>query len=362
MSSINQRFSCQINQDMIVIHFLENAVSYKNASILSNELRLLFLTITMQKVILDFNKVQNIDTRGIAFLLNVFTKIRKRNFQVAIINLQPPVSYVVKVTQLSKFYPICKTLDDAIDLLAQPIKELTLEEEFLLRRLTQKYSEGSVWDRLSYGRKKYTWLLFIRFLKLLKRLFDFTLAFIALIVGLPIFLLIALAIKLDDGGPIFYISYRVGKSGRLFWFPKFRSMASYADMIKHHLSDNNVHDEGKTFKIKNDPRISRVGGILRRTSLDELPQLLCVLIGTMSLVGPRPPIPEEVQKYSIIDRKRLMIKPGLTGLWQVGGRADLPFSKQLQLDLEYIESQSFWLDIKILFRTIPAVLFGRGAY
>lgn len=362
MAITNQRFSCQVNQDTIVIQFQENAVSYKNASILSSELRLLFLTLTMRRVVLDFKRVQNIDARGIAFLLNIFTKIRKKNFQVVLANLQPSVAYIVNVTQLSKFYPVCTTLDDAFNFFMQPKKELTIEEEYLLKRLSQKYSEGSLWDRLLHARKKYTWLLFIRVLKVLKRLFDIFISAIAICLLIPVFFLIALAIKLDDRGPVFYISYRVGKSGRLFWFPKFRSMACYADMIKHHLSNENIHSENKTFKIKNDPRISRVGAFLRRTSLDELPQLFCVLIGTMSLVGPRPPLPEEVEKYTIIDRKRLLIKPGLTGLWQVGGRADLPFSKQLQLDLEYIESQSLWLDIKILLRTIPAVLFGRGAY
>ena len=136
-----------------------------------------------------------------------------------------------------------------------------------------------------------------------------------------------------------------------------------ADSKKKQRNDKeNDHDESITFKMKRDPRVTWIGRIIRKLSLDELPQLWCVLKGEMSLVGPRPPVPSEVAQYTLADRRRLEAVPGLTCIWQVSGRGDIPFDQQVQLDVQYIESQSLWLDIKLLFRTVPAVLFGRGAY
>jgi lipopolysaccharide/colanic/teichoic acid biosynthesis glycosyltransferase len=231
---------------------------------------------------------------------------------------------------------------------------------------------------------------------------------------------VAWLIKLTDRGPILFWQTRVGRWGREFPFPKFRSMVVNAEELKDKLLQQNDHlrkvetllkdyleprqsrvppeelqaylernnlpiplaklceyyDARRetvngerlkefltlTFKMKNDPRITWIGRIIRKGSIDELPQLWCVLKGDMSLVGPRPPVPREVALYTLADRRRLDAMPGLTCFWQVRGRGDIPFPQQVQLDVEYIESQSLWLDIKLLFQTVPAVLFGKGAY
>jgi lipopolysaccharide/colanic/teichoic acid biosynthesis glycosyltransferase len=176
-----------------------------------------------------------------------------------------------------------------------------------------------------------------------------------------LFGLIALAIKIDSPGPIFFRQDRVGLGGKLFKMYKFRSMRQGAE---EELEDLRELDEidGVTFKIREDPRRTRVGRFLRRTSLDELPQFWNILRGEMSLVGPRPNIPEEVNRYMEWHKQRLQVLPGLTGLWQVSGRNLLSFDETVLLDLYYIENWSFWLDCKILLRTIPAVLTGEGAF
>jgi lipopolysaccharide/colanic/teichoic acid biosynthesis glycosyltransferase len=195
-----------------------------------------------------------------------------------------------------------------------------------------------------------------------KRLLDIGMSGLALLLGSPFFLLVALAIYLDDPGPIFYVQTRVGLNGRLFRFYKFRSMRVNADALKAQLLKDNESNDGVIFKMKRDPRITRVGRILRRLSIDETPQLLNVFFGDLAVVGPRPPIPGEVALYTLEERKRLHAKPGLTCFWQIQGRSDIPFKKQVRLDLQYISSQSIWLDILIILRTIPAVLLGKGAY
>lgn len=233
----------------------------------------------------------------------------------------------------------------------------------LMNALYEKYAKKKSWgQQLTYLRKKYFWLIFVGGASLFKRIFDVTLSFTMLVITIPLFILIALAVKLYDGGPVFYISNRVGKWGKEFKFIKFRSMEAEADKKMDSLQSQNIHLDPGTFKMREDPRITPIGKFLRRTSLDELPQLWCVLKGDMSLVGPRPPLPREVSHYTLNDRRRLDIKPGITCIWQVSGRSEIPFDKQVQLDLEYIESQSLWLDIILLLKTIPAVLFGRGAY
>jgi exopolysaccharide biosynthesis polyprenyl glycosylphosphotransferase len=197
-------------------------------------------------------------------------------------------------------------------------------------------------------------------LLLIRRILDFAISAI-LIVGLsPLLLLVALLIRLDSPGPILYRQVRCGLNGRKFRFYKFRSMVEGAEEMKDNLAAHNVMN-GPVFKMENDPRITRLGRILRTTSLDELPQLINVLRGEMSLVGPRPPLPEEVAQYTGWQRRRLSMKPGITGLWQVSGRNLLDFDRWIKLDLEYIDNWSLWLDVKILLRTIPAILFRRGA-
>jgi lipopolysaccharide/colanic/teichoic acid biosynthesis glycosyltransferase len=171
-----------------------------------------------------------------------------------------------------------------------------------------------------------------------------------------------LLIKLEDRGPILFRQVRVGRHGREFRMLKFRSMRVDAEARLQELLAQNHHRDGVTFKIKDDPRITRVGKWIRKFSFDELPQFYNVLIGDMSLVGPRPPVPREVALYSLADRRRLAVKPGITCIWQISGRAEIDFSGQVQLDVRYIESRSLWQDIKILCKTVPAVLSGTGAY
>jgi lipopolysaccharide/colanic/teichoic acid biosynthesis glycosyltransferase len=193
-----------------------------------------------------------------------------------------------------------------------------------------------------------------------KRLFDVCVSAIAIAILSPVFLLIALAIKLDSRGPVFYRSTRLGQRARPFTFLKFRSMMADAELRKKDLEHLNEMD-GPVFKIHDDPRVTRVGRWLRRTSLDELPQLLHVLRGEMSLVGPRPPIPEEVEQYEPWQRRRLSVVPGITCLWQVSGRNRIGFEQWMRLDAEYIDSLSFKTDLKILARTALAVVRTSGA-
>ncbi|MBF0408474.1 MAG: sugar transferase [Candidatus Riflebacteria bacterium] len=238
----------------------------------------------------------------------------------------------------------------------------------VLEHLYQKYrsfatgSESGWLLTFRYWRKKYAWMAVTRGARFLKRLIDIIGSLFALMLFSPIYLIVGLLIKLSDGGPILYWQIRIGQFGREFQFPKFRSMTIDADSLNIVLMPLNQHKEGITFKLKHDPRITWIGKIIRRFSIDELPQLWCVLIGDMSLVGPRPPLPREVSQYTLKDRRRLEVIPGLTCIWQVSGRADIPFPKQVELDMQYIESQSLWLDIKILLQTIPAILNGKGAY
>lgn len=196
---------------------------------------------------------------------------------------------------------------------------------------------------------------------LLKRSFDILVSFLSLILLSPLMILIASAIKIESPGPAVYVSRRNGKKGKLFNFYKFRTMVRGADGMLESLRHLDETD-GPIFKIRNDPRVTRMGRFLRRYSLDELPQLWNVLKGDMSLVGPRPPTPNEVAQYADWQLKRLEIRPGLTCLWQVKGRSDLSFREWMKFDLFYIENWSFWLDIKIILRTILVVLRGQGAY
>lgn len=213
-----------------------------------------------------------------------------------------------------------------------------------------------------------------------KRCLDLVLASLLLLLLLPLMVLIAVAIMLDSRGPALFVQERVGarpraQNGRIRWevrtfrFYKFRSMVKDADPSAHQAHVRafvrgrieKVQGGTARFKLANDPRVTRVGRLLRRTSLDELPQILNVLKGEMSLVGPRPVPPYEVAEYGPSDAERLMALPGITGLWQISGRADLPFAEMIRMDREYIRTRSFWLDLKILGATIPAVLRGRGA-
>jgi exopolysaccharide biosynthesis polyprenyl glycosylphosphotransferase len=197
--------------------------------------------------------------------------------------------------------------------------------------------------------------------KLVKYTVDRAMALFAVLLASPLLLLIAIAIKLDSRGPVFFRQTRVGHGGTEFGVYKFRSMVVDADAMLARLAAQNETD-GLMFKMRRDPRVTRVGRFLRKWSLDELPQLFNVLLGHMSLVGPRPPLPAEVAKYSGDVRRRLLVKPGMTGLWQVSGRSDLSWEDGIRLDLYYVENWSLAADLTILWKTAGAVLAGRGAY
>jgi exopolysaccharide biosynthesis polyprenyl glycosylphosphotransferase len=216
-------------------------------------------------------------------------------------------------------------------------------------------------DVHEYGGRRYIGFAPMASVSWIKRAMDLILVSAGLVVISPVLVAAAIAIKLDSRGPIFYRQQRVGKHGRTFWMFKFRSMIQDAE---HHLELLRAQNEaiGPLFKMRADPRVTRVGGFLRRWSIDELPQLLNVLRGEMSLVGPRPPIPSEVDEYEDWQLGRLRAVPGLTGLWQVSGRSEVPFHDMVRLDLHYIRNWSLGLDFEILLRTIPAVLTNRGAY
>ncbi|PIQ24148.1 glycosyl transferase [bacterium (Candidatus Blackallbacteria) CG17_big_fil_post_rev_8_21_14_2_50_48_46] len=227
-----------------------------------------------------------------------------------------------------------------------------------LKKLEQRYL-GVKWERHLLP----TQTLFLQHCEtFLKRAIDVLGALAALLMLSPLLIFTALAIWLEDRGPVLFSQERVGQFGRVFQFYKFRSMVRNAEALKDSLTHLNESSDGVIFKARRDPRITRVGRIIRRLSIDELPQLWNVLRGDMSLVGPRPPVPREVQDYRPEDRKRLDIRPGLTCIWQVSGRSEIPFHRQVQMDQDYILRQNLKLDFILLLKTVRAVFSGRGAY
>lgn len=200
------------------------------------------------------------------------------------------------------------------------------------------------------------------FYKFLKRLLDILGSVIGLVVLTPLFLAVAIAIKTEQkNGPIFFSQVRIGKNGQEFKMYKFRSMCVDAEVkLKELLRHNEI--EGAMFKIKNDPRVTKTGRFIRKTSIDELPQLLNVLKGDMSLVGPRPPLGREVKEYSTYDKQRLLIKPGCTGIWQISGRNNIGFDEMVKMDIKYISNLSIINDIKIIFKTVMIMIKPDGAY
>ncbi len=239
--------------------------------------------------------------------------------------------------------------------------------------MTRLLAAQTPWGRArlnAYVRwKRLSWQVVVNASLFLKRVFDIIVGFCAVILLAPVFLGIAILVK-RDGGPVFFRQTRIGLMGREFKMLKFRSMCVDAEAKLKDLLAKNEKASGVTFKMKDDPRITKIGKILRKSSLDELPQFWNVLRGDMSLVGPRPPVPREVALYTQADRRRFLIKPGITCLWQVGEREGglleigdrnvIDFPEQVALDVRYIESQSFWRDVLILGKTVPAILFGKG--
>ena len=207
----------------------------------------------------------------------------------------------------------------------------------------------------------------IRFYKLIKNLFDYLFSFLFLITFLPLFLIISLLIKLSSRGPIFFLQKRIGKNNIPFKCIKFRTMYPEAKDILENLLEKDLllkKEFEENYKIKNDPRITTIGKLLRKTSLDELPQFINVLRGEMSIIGPRPIVKEEKKKHGKNLKKVLLIKPGITGLWQVSGRNNLTYKRRVMLDLEYVENNNLLMDLRILLRTFRVILFpvDRGAY
>ena len=223
-------------------------------------------------------------------------------------------------------------------------------------------SHGRYFARLRAWRQIRMHVLAISADRFFKRGLDICGSLAAILLLTPLFVVVAIWIKLDSPGPLIYRQIRVGQFGRPFYFYKFRSMYTDSEARRAALERENESADGVIFKMKQDPRITRCGRFIRKYSIDEAPQFFNVLLGDMSLVGPRPPLPAEVAQYTLDARKRLDILPGITCIWQISGRSDIPFREQVVMDQEYIRRQSFWKDVLILFRTIPAVLAGKGAY
>jgi lipopolysaccharide/colanic/teichoic acid biosynthesis glycosyltransferase len=207
-----------------------------------------------------------------------------------------------------------------------------------------KKKDGIVVEKKIIVRKDKTYLF-------MKRMMDYTGSGIGIIIVSPVLLLIAIIIKFEDGGPVIFKQERVGYNGKRFFIYKFRSMRVDAEQLKQNLLKKN-EVKGAMFKIKDDPRVTNFGRFIRKHSLDELPQFFNVLVGDMSLVGPRPPLVEEVEKYTEYEKQRLIVRPGLSGLWQISGRNNLSFSDMVELDLQYIQTRNIILDSKIILKTI----------
>ncbi|MDD5633860.1 MAG: sugar transferase [Candidatus Omnitrophica bacterium] len=280
----------------------------------------------------------------------------------------PVVGTLADFSRVAKKYfvdEIIITIPSEIDAVIKLIKEAK-EHSLAVRVVPQDFEEPLAVSEINHlgilplltykSRKPHPTEYF------LKRLFDFFISLVVLIILLPVFLVIAVLIKLDSKGPVFYVQKRVGFKGRIFNMYKFRSMIVGADNLKEELLAQNEVKDGVIFKIKKDPRVTPTGAFLRKFSFDELPQLVNVVKGDMSLVGPRPPTVDEVRQYDFDHMTRLAIRPGMTGLSQVRGRSALSFRKWVKWDVWYINNWSFGLDLKILWWTVPAVLKGRGAY
>lgn len=258
-------------------------------------------------------------------------------------------------------------------LLTQVNEFTPVEIEQLMWSIQQTGAEFLVYDHLGLASSQsqikhvdgFKWVSFgtaqiSDSLRVVKRLFDLVIVTPALIVLTPFYLLIAVLIKLESRGPLLYTQERIGQDGKLFKFPKFRSMRPGSDAQRLEILGR--PDEGMAERYKNDPRITRIGRLIRRFSLDELPQLWCVLVGTMSLVGPRPILPEEIPQLGQFHFRRQIAKPGLTGIWQVSGRKDTSWEERMAFDIKYVQSWSISLDLILIFRTFRAILSGKGSY
>jgi exopolysaccharide biosynthesis polyprenyl glycosylphosphotransferase len=289
---------------------------------------------------------------------NGFSRLNKLKFLGKLADLEKILRYnivdeVIVTLPIKSFYSEIERILNLCELVGVEVKiPIDFFSKKLAKLAVSDYHDFQIID--FYTSPKMNWQL------LGKRLIDITVSILLIVILSPILVLIALIIKTTSKGPVIFAQDRLGYNGRHFKCLKFRSMIENAESLKDELAGLNEMD-GPVFKIKNDPRVTKVGRFLRKTSIDELPQLINVLKGDMSLVGPRPPIPGEVCNYDIKDRRRLSMKPGLTCIWQVNGRNSIPFEKWMDLDKNYIDNWSLWMDLKILARTIPAVVKGSNA-
>lgn len=228
--------------------------------------------------------------------------------------------------------------------------------------LIENYLENYDEHTFDYKYKSFLWNFKLNCSSIFKRLMDIFISSMMIVLFFPLFCLLGLIITIESKGSVIFCQNRVGLKGKIFKMYKFRSMIIHASRLQEKLLNKNESKDGVLFKIKDDPRITKIGKFIRKTSIDELPQLFNVIKGEMSLVGPRPPLESEVELYSIEDRKRLDIKPGITCIWQVSGRSNIPFKQQVLMDKKYIKEHGFFYDIIILLKTIPAILFSKGSY
>lgn len=259
---------------------------------------------------------------------------------------------------------VCLSLESSFGTVAEILKDA--RELGIVLRIVPNGEEGALLR--NFNVEEFEEQVVITFFRerlllqlLVKRAVDLAVAGVMLVLLSPLMVVTGLLVKMTSPGPVFFVQDRVGMNQRRFRLYKFRSMVVNADKIKQEIAHLNEND-GPAFKIQNDPRVTRVGRVIRKYSIDELPQLFNVLKGEMSLVGPRPPLPEEVEKYEWMFRRRLSVKPGITCVWQVNGRSETSFADWMKMDKDYVENWSLWLDFKILMLTVPAVLFGRGAH
>ena len=232
--------------------------------------------------------------------------------------------------------------------------EVQVKQEVLVEENNFQVIEGTGRRKYYIGKQKMAY-------RVVKRIMDVVCSVIALIVLFPVFLITAVAIWIEDGGPVIYAQDRNGLNGKVFRMYKFRSMCRDAEKLHKKLLKRNEAD-GPVFKMKRDPRVTKVGRVIRRTSIDELPQLINILKGDMSIVGPRPIVTYETERFNEYQKQRMAVKPGLTCYWQCRGRSDVSFDEWIELDLKYIEEESFWVDVKIVLHTVRIVLSGKGAY
>lgn len=239
-----------------------------------------------------------------------------------------------------------------------------MESRALIEKENEQAKEVQVSFQVIEGEKKDSDILAVSkpfFYRIVKRTADIVCSFMALILLSPVFLITAAAIWLEDRGPVFYVQERNGINGRVFRMYKFRSMCRDAEKIHKQLLEKNELD-GPAFKLKDDPRVTKVGRFIRRTSIDELPQLVNIIKGEMSIVGPRPLPTYETEQCTDYQKQRLLVKPGLTCYWQICGRSDVPFEDWIEMDFKYIREAGVWVDIKMIGKTVFSVIMGKGAY